>query len=319
MPRDANGGRGDDWHTASTAIYIRSRHQFYFWDENPKMNNSDKREGALQRAMTQLLRPLFEILLRQGIAYTAFEKLARRVYVDVARKEFSLPGKKPSVSRISILSGLTRKDVQRLLAQPAEQAGTGEVQYNRAARVLTGWVRDADFCGIDTEPRALKPDGEHGFAELVRRHSGDMPARAVLDELLRVGAVQRLADGRIELRTRAYVPTSGDSAKLHILGNDVADLVATIDHNLQHGGSEGRFQRKVMYHGIAAPTVPAFRQLSAALAQVLLERLDRWLAAQLKTQPPAAAGERRNRVGMGIYYFEQSLEPHESPPDGDSR
>lgn len=267
--------------------------------------------SALEQAVSLLLRPLFRILLRQGMAFTAFEKLAKRVYVDLAFNEFRLPGKKPSISRTSILSGLTRKDVQRLLAEPDERATAGDANYNRAARVLTGWVRDAEFADAEAVPRPLEVDGEHGFAALVRRYSGDMPVRAVLDELLRVGAVQRLADGRIELRTRAYVPAHGDDEKLNILGNDVADLVATIDHNLQHAGSDPRFQRKVMYRGIAPQALPAFRKLSAAQAQALLEWLDHWLAAQLESQPHADPGSAQARVGLGIYYFEQTLEPHE--------
>lgn len=278
------------------------------------MKSEAETRSALEQAVTRLLRPLFRILLRHGMAFTAFERLAKRVYVDVAFNEFRLPGKKPSISRTSILSGLTRKDVQRLLAEPDEQGTPVDANYNRAARVLTGWVRDAEFADAAAAPRALDVDGERGFAGLVRRYSGDMPVRAVLDELLRVGAVQRLADGRIELRTRAYVPAQGDEEKLYILGHDVADLVATIDHNLLHGDSDARFQRKVMYRGIAPQTLPAFRKLSAAQAQVLLERLDRWLAAQLESQPHADPGSAHARVGLGIYYFEQTLEPHETSP-----
>jgi hypothetical protein len=278
------------------------------------MKSEAERRSALEQAVALLLRPLFRILLRQGMAFTAFEKLAKRVYVDLAFNEFRLPGKKPSISRTSILSGLTRKDVQRLLADPDERATAMDANYNRAARVLTGWVRDAEFADAAADPRPLEVDGEHGFAGLVRRYSGDMPVRAVLDELLRVGAVHRLADGRIELRTRAYVPVQGDDEKLRILGTDVADLVATIDHNLQHAGSDARFQRKVMYRGIAPQALPAFRKLSAAQAQALLERLDRWLAAQLESQPPADPGSAHARVCLGIYYFEQTLEPHEVSP-----
>ena len=281
------------------------------------MKSEAESKSALEQAVTRLLRPLFRILLRQGMAFTAFEKLAKRVYVDVAFNEFRLPGKKPSISRTSILSGLTRKDVQQLLAEPDERATAVDANYNRAARVLTGWVRDAEFADAAADPRPLEVDGERGFAGLVRRYSGDMPVRAVLDELLRVGAVQHLADGRIELRTRAYVPAQGDDEKLHILGNDVADLVATIDHNLQHAGSDARFQRKVMYRGIAPQALPAFRKLSAAQAQALLERLDRWLAAQLESQPHADPGSAHARVGLGIYYFEQTLEPHEVSPGAD--
>ncbi len=283
------------------------------------MSSESKSEGALEEAIARLLRPLFRVLLRQGMAFTAFEKLAKSVYVDVAHNEFSLPGRKPSVSRTSILSGLTRKDVQHVLTDPAKHTAAGDTQYNRAARVLTGWVRDPDFSGKDGELRPLRPDGEFGFAALVRKHSGDVPARAVLDELVRVGAVQQLADGRIELRKRAYVPMHGSNEKLHILGTDVADLVATIDHNLQYGSSDGRFQRKLMYRGVAPQTVPAFRQLSASMSQVLLERLDHWLATQIKEQKPAHPDEPGRRVGLGIYYFEQSPELQETPQQGSRR
>ncbi len=105
-----------------------------------------------------------------------------------------------------------------------------------------------------------------------------MPPRAVLDELLRVGSVERREDGRIQMVTRGYVPQNSAIDKLGILGRDVADLIDTIDHNLQHGDSDPRFQRKVMYAAIPADALPAFRKLSAAQGQALLEKLDRWLA-----------------------------------------
>jgi hypothetical protein len=270
---------------------------------------------ALDAAIMRLLRPLVRVLLRHSLPFSAFEDLAKRAYVEVALKDFAIPGKKPSLSRASILTGLTRKDVQRLVAEPdATGPQTGE-RYNRAARVLTGWIRDPDFLDATGAPRALDGEGAHSFAALVRRHSGDMPARAVLDELLRVGAVRRRDDGRVEPVARAYVPQQGSIDKLDILGNDVADLIDTIDHNMQHGALDPRFQRKVMYQSIGADALPAFRKLGAAQAQALLEKLDRWLAAHDTDASPADADLPRSRVGLGIYYFEEPLGP--SPSDKD--
>ena len=117
---------------------------------------------ALNRAVRRLLTPLFRLLLRQGMSFTAFEELAKRVYVEIALREFGIPGKKPSISRASILSGLTRKDVQRLLAEPLEALddGGGE-RHNRAARVLKAWTSDPDFLDAQGEPLRLTPqDGE---------------------------------------------------------------------------------------------------------------------------------------------------------------
>ncbi|MET0210132.1 MAG: DUF6502 family protein [Burkholderiaceae bacterium] len=273
---------------------------------------------ALDIAIMRLLRPLVRVLLRHAVPYSAFEDLAKRVYVETALTDFAIPGKKPSISRASILTGLTRKDVQRLLADPADgNAEVGE-RYNRAARVLTGWVRDPDFLDADGAPRALTGEGALSFGALVRRHSGDMPTRAVLDELLRVGAVRLRDDGLYEPIARAYVPQQGTLDKLNILGTDVADLIDTIDHNLQHGADDPRFQRKVMYHSIDVQALPAFRKLSAAQAQALLEKLDRWLAANDTDPAPADDAPRaeRARVGLGIYYFEERLTPP-SPSSSD--
>jgi len=262
---------------------------------------------ALDAAIARLLRPLVRMLIRHAVPYRAFCELAKRVYVEAAWHDFALPDKKPSISRVSILTGLTRKDVQGFVGQPADTSPEVGERYNRAARVLTAWIRDPDFLHASGKPRALAGEGALSFGALVRRHSGDMPTRAVLDELMRVGAVRRRDDGLYEPVARAYVPTSGAIDKLNILGNDVADLIDTIDHNLQHGSHDPRFQRKVMYHSIDAQALPAFRRLSAVQAQALLERLDNWLADH-DTEPALDARDTpRARVGMGIYYFEERL------------
>ena len=254
------------------------------------------------------MRPLCRLLLRHSVSFGAFEEMAKRVYVDVAIKDFGIPGKKPTTSRVAVLSGLTRKEVQRLLTEPEGDPAEVADRYNRAARVLTGWVRDPAFLDRKGKPRALDVDGEAGFAALVKRYSGDMPSRAVLDELLRVGAVERAADSRLRLVTRAYVPQHSTVDKLGILGNDVADLIATIDHNLQHGATDPRFQRKVMYDAMPVSALPAFRKLSAQQAQALLEKLDRWLATHEAGDAPAGAETPSARVGLGIYYFEEHIE-----------
>jgi len=261
---------------------------------------------ALDAAIVRLLRPLVRLLLRHAVPYRAFCDLAKRVYVEAALRDFALPDKKPSISRVSILTGLTRKDVQGLVNEPSDATPETSERYNRAARVLTAWIRDPDFLHASGKPRALAGEGPRSFGALVRRHSGDMPTRAVLDELLRVGAVRRRDDGLYEPVARAYVPQHGALDKLDILGHDVADLIDTIDHNLQHGGDDPRFQRKVMYHRIDAQALPAFRRLSAVQAQALLEHLDRWLAEH--DTEPGADGTPHARVGMGIYYFEERLD-----------
>lgn len=281
------------------------------------MDADARPQNAYIKAITQLLRPLFRLLLRSGMSYGTFEDLARRTYVEVAARDFGIPGKKPSISRVSVLSGLTRKEVQRLMSLTPDEQAVVVTQHNRAARVLTGWVRDADFCDASGEPRALELDGAVSFAGLVKRYSGDMPARAVLDELIRVGAVLRREDGRLQLLERAYVPQQSTAEKLRILGVDVADLIETIDHNVEHGAVDPRYQRKVVYHSMPVAQLPAFRKLSGTQAQALLERLDRWLAEHENENEhePGNLDAERARVGVGIYYFEQRADDSKSGKD----
>lgn len=274
------------------------------------MDAANRLHLAVNAALMTLLRPLVRLLLRYHVPFSAFEELAKHAYVQAAMEDFALPGRKPTISRASILTGLTRKDVQRLVAEPEPVRAASQEGYNRAARVVGGWARDADFHGRDGQPARLPlQEGRVSFAELVRRYSGDMPARAVLDELLSVGAVRMDEKGALELTTRAYVPHKGEIEKLGILGSDVGDLIDTIDHNLRHGATDPRYQRKVMYRSMPADARPAFRQLSARQAQQLLERLDAWLAEHDLDNPADQPDAPRVRMGVGIYYFEAPAEP----------
>jgi len=273
---------------------------------------SPRHAQPLIAALTALLRPLVRILLRHGIPCDVLSAVARRVYVHVAAEEFVLPGKKQTISRISILTGLTRPEIRRIMATADVEDQEATDRYNRAARVITGWLRDKEFHDKAGAPRALAIEGEKGsFGALVRRYSGDLLIRAMLDELLRVGAVCKTDDGRVRLQARFYVPEQSETDKLHILGTDTADLIATIAHNL-NAQALPRYQRKVMYDNVPVEAVEEFQGLSADRAQAFLEGIDRWLSKRDRDVNPAVNGTGRKRVGVGVYYFEddvQTLQP----------
>ena len=164
-------------------------------------------------------------------------------------------------------------------------------------------------CAANGPHAPQTPGVSVGEADPVRRltvRSADLQDHGDLVGLVDVLAVH------MQLVTHGYVPQHSATDKLGILGRDVADLIETIDHNLQHGASDPRFQRKVMYAAIPAAALPAFRKLSSVQAQALLEKLDRWLAEHDAAQEEGAAPNIEPglaRVGLGIYYFEERLEP----------
>ena len=162
---------------------------------------------ALSAATLHLLRPLVRILLRNNVSHRTFADLAKQVYVEVANTEFAIPGKKQTVSRIAILSGLTRKEVQQLLKEPPDSRSIADEEYHRAARVITGWLRDPKYGDGKGHPRPLCLEGKGGsFSQLVKRYSGDIPVRALLDELVRVGAAAVSPQRDITLLAERYIP-----------------------------------------------------------------------------------------------------------------
>jgi hypothetical protein len=264
---------------------------------------------SLYAAVTKLLQPLIRILLRNGIPYGTFADLAKRVYVDVAAGEFGIPGRKQSISRISIITGLSRKEVSRVSSLPEQRDDEAAERYNRAARVIGGWIRDRDFLDDQNRPAELRMEGPGPtFNELVRRFSGDVPARAVLDELLHVGAIERVGTHSVRLLQRAYLPKTDEAGMLDILGTDVKDLISTIDHNLRRGTRESFFQRKVTYDNLPAEIIQELRRLSESKGQTWLEEMNRWLAQHDRDVNPSAGGTGRKRAGMGIYYFEEDFQ-----------
>lgn len=263
---------------------------------------------ALGQSVLRVLNALVRVLLRHGMPLPAFVELAKRAYVDVALREFSIPGRKPSISRASLLTGLTRKEVQRLVDTIPISGSEAFNTHNRAARVVAGWVRDADFHDAAGEPRDLPFDGDpQSFGELVRRYSGDVPPRAVLDELLRVGSVARTDSGALKLLGRVYIPRASDIGKIAILGNDVSYLIDTIDHNMQDGIEAPRFQRKVMYDNLPAEAMAEFRVIAERHAQQVIEELDQWLSRHDRDANPSVQGTGRMRAGLGIFCFEEDI------------
>lgn len=195
---------------------------------------------------------------------------------------------------------------------------------SRASKVLWGWFQDPDFTGPFDVPLTLAFDARQpNFVQLVKRYSGDMPARAMLEELLRVGAVQQTSEGDYEVLKRSYIPEQATEESIKRLGTVMHDLAATLEFNLDPGRvSKARFERRVIAESIPEQSVTEFKELLDVQGQRFLESFDNWLAAR-KSKPinkasDSQAGEQNEtdqeeglvkeestlRTGVGIYYFE---------------
>ena len=275
--------------------------------------SESKAQQALFKAVFKLLRPLARALLRNGVPYGAFADLAKRAFVDVAMKEFEVPGKKATVSRASTITGLSRKEVKRLMEIEDDDDRDMVTQYNRAARVVYGWVHDATYSDSDGQSAELEfENGNPSFSSLVKSYSGDVPPRAILDELVKVGVVEKKADGKVKLLARAYIPQHGQMEKLALLGRDVAGLISTMDENIHGVNETPKFQRKVFYDNLPVEALPKLQELLATRGQELLEFLDQWMAEKDRDVNPDVPGTGKAAAGIGIYYFEEEVSEEKS-------
>lgn len=270
---------------------------------------SEEIKFSLLTAFRKLMRPLVRILLRHGVSFGEFSETLKYVFVEVAKSDFPISGRKQSISRLAIVTGLTRKDVGRIVDAIERNEDPVISKMNRVGRVLAGWHQDPQFTGPYGLPLELPFDSKKdlSFTELVRRYSGDMPARAMLEELKRIRAVDELSTGEIRVLTRSYIPPHADTASIEFMAAALRDLAETLDLNLDPNRPHGLLERRVWTPaGIDRGLLPIFDQLVTTRAQDLLEFLDNWLSAreaECQHLPP----EKKLRAGLGIYLFSREM------------
>lgn len=269
----------------------------------------DKLTQALLRACRTLLRPVVRLLLRSGVSWRDFAETARETFVDVATAEFGIRGRPTNVSRVAILTGISRRDVRKLRRQLEEPAADVPEYLNPATRVLSGWHQDPDFLAPDARPKALTIEGgEISFAELCRRYGGDVPRGALLKELVAIGAVQKAASGELHARSRVYIPRQVDPAKTLRAGGVLGDIGNTVVHDLLCKPRDPlRFERRAANSLIDPRHLPAYREFLEHEGMQFLERVDDWLTKHEIEKTPAA-GRSPVRLGVGMYHIQDDVE-----------
>jgi Family of unknown function (DUF6502) len=184
--------------------------------------------------MARILRPVARIALRHGMSSIEFEEVARWVFVDVALSDpaLSLSGRnKQFKSRAAILTGLSRKEVMRLSRQPTPGEHGDVACRNRAARVIAGWM-SPPYADSRGKPRVLAvKDGGDSFVQLVKSCGGDVPYRAILDELVESGAVERVGGKNLRLKSNGKPYMRGSPEALQKAGEGIDGLLASVERH----------------------------------------------------------------------------------------
>lgn len=270
---------------------------------------------VLLKALHAVMRPIVRLLLRKGMTYPFFADMLKGVFVAVASQEFRLSGAEPSDSRITLLTGVHRKDVRRLREQGGEVEAPLPEEISFGAHLVSVWLNQAPFCasrGVPLPlPRRASAGGACSFDGLVASVSKDIRARVVLDEWRRLGIVRLDDEGMVHLETAAFVPTRGFDEKAAYFGHNIHDHAAAAVHNLTTAGKPF-FERSVHYNALSPKGVA---ELESAVHRDGMNALLAFneLASSLEKRDELTV-EPRQRITVGLYFYSEAL--NDVPADG---
>ncbi|MGU3536334.1 DUF6502 family protein [Methylobacterium sp. A54F] len=270
-------------------------------------------EGAdLHAPVARLLRPLVRLFVARGITFPALTNLLRELYVNVAEYDFALPGKEQTDSRVSLLTGIHRKEVRRLRGAGAPVSAV-PAAVSRTSRIIARWLADPRFTDAEGRPLPLPraAEGEApSFESLVAGVTRDLRPRAVLDEWLDRGLATLDAEERIVLAESAYVPKGGGEPQLYYFGRNLHDHIAASVANIT--GEAPRFlERAVHYDGLSAELAARLERRAREIAMEALHKANREAHAACETDP---GGDHRWNFGLYVY-AEAPAAPDAAPAD----
>lgn len=278
------------------------------------MKNDDAGE-LLVHAAAEMLRPIVRHLLAANVPFGRLEVRLREIFVAVADDEFALEDRPRTDSRVALLTGLNRKEVHRIRSRDPEKSPPTKFSRNRAASLIGRWLTSAAATDARGRPQPIPYRAERGpsFVRFAREVAADLPPRAILDELVRTGAVRVGEDRRVELQTDSYVPARGRSEKLRMLAEDPAELIETMLTNILSEGVEPLLQRKVFYDNVGSDGIARLRRDVRRAGESFLRRMNRLFARYDRDRNPRAPGGARQSAGLGVYFFERKSPPAKRP------
>lgn len=267
----------------------------------------------LVAAVRRVLRPLVRLLLSQGLTYQWLSDVLKEIYVEVANRDFNLGARRQTDSRVSLLTGVHRKDVRRLRETPERLASAEEPPpaVSLGAQLVARWASDARYLDDQDRPRPLArlaSQGEISFESLVAEVSKDIRARPVLDEWLRLGVVRVDDADMVHLNVEAFVPEKGFEEKVFYLGTNVHDHLAAAVDNVS-GRKPAWLERSVHYNALSQLSVEELVALAEKTGMVALKTVNR-RAMELEKRDAGKGPPRR--INFGIYFYSAPRDEDES-------
>ena len=202
-----------------------------------------------------VLRSVVRYCLRCGLRYSELEHVLQKILVEEGAREVHATNGSSSVSKISVVTGLNRPQITKLLAGDMEKSAP----HDLLARVVGQWSQSSSYQDKQGKPRALKFQGlASEFAALVSSITREVSHYPVLFELERVGAVE-ISNDEVRLVSYEYIPVGDVQHGLHLLTADVEALLATVEANLTVSKEHPHLHLRTSYDNVPPEKIDELR------------------------------------------------------------
>lgn len=267
----------------------------------------EKLRKQVLNALLIVVRPVVKILLRYGIGYREFVEIVKTAFVDVASSDYGIRGRPTNISRVAVMTGLTRKEVRRLRDKIAEGGDRITVKTTSLSDVLHHWYAQDEFTSADGAPIALPYSGENGsFSSLVRRFGGDIPAGAMRTEMKRVGAVEEGEDGLLTIIERTFRPSEDHDTLVTTLIHAAYPVLSNIVHNTDPERTGDSWVNRVAFTRNLRPSeYGRFRRIAKDRMVEFVESIDDVFMAFESINSHEDIESDSKAVAIGVFYFEE--------------
>lgn len=273
------------------------------------MRSSNLKPADVQRteeSLVDLLSPISRLLVLGAIGIDELISAAKRAYLRAAIDVIVPGGRRVSVSRLSVATGMTRKEVSALLnySSKSERLALRKSGQQRALRVLRGWLTDPRFQAQGGRPADLPQSGKmRTFRQLVKLYGGDVTPNSVLRELERMGAVELTSRGALRVRRRRSDENLRPDYRLSELAKLFEDFVAAVTPASPKPSFFGFKDAVVGSTGEAAAFMRTFSRRAAAI----LDGFEQWSAGHEVRETTNQASDGAKRIGIGLYLLNADL------------
>jgi hypothetical protein len=261
-------------------------------------------QNKILKALFVALKPITRTLLRAGLGYREFSDIAKAAFIDEATIEYGLRGRPTNISRVAVMTGISRKEIRKIRESSFENLIEYTVSISPGALVLQHWHTDTEYSDKDGNPIVIDfENGGKSFTSLVRKYAGDIPAGAMRTELKRIGAVQELEGGELMVLKREFVPPGLDDRLALGLDSIIQSAAETLSHNCDpENANDLSFQQIWGVTTIDPDNFPEIKRVARARLTEFGRSFDNYLS-ELE-QPFDGENSSGREVGIGLYYYE---------------